>query len=772
MRLIDRYVIREIIPPFFLALAVFTFIMAVNPMLDYAEDYLAKGVPLETVGFLLLNLLPQALGVTIPMALLTGVLMALGRMSADREPVALMACGLSPQRLLVPILTFAGVVALANFYTMVRLVPDSNQMFREVTFKHLIERTESDIKPGEFYEGFPNYILLVQDTKPGGRWSRVLLADATHQDRLTVTLAEEGRLQLDREKKEVRVTLTDVTRYVQGDDGQSYAMFPDEQGVLRISAAEVFGTGSLDRGLPEMPISELKRQIVLKQAKGESPHNEIMQIQQMFAFPVACLTFAVLGLALGLHTRQEGKFAGLALGIGVIIVYMGLHAQAEDWTKGGDFPAAWARWLPNLVLMPLGVLALWWRSRAVGRDITFSIPRLIGRFRRTRTGEAGKLAAAPAAKRVAVVIRLPAFTLPRPRLLDLYLLKRLVRLAALAFLALMLLNYIGTFLDESEYLFKGQASWRLLLAHLYFLTPQFTMLVFPAATLVAVLGTIGGLTRTGELTVMRACGVSLYRAALPLLAFAVLGSVLLFLVDDRVLDKANKQADAIRSEIRHTARAPVHFQRLNWLAGTDGTVYHYLGYDSAREQVVRPSILRTATQPFRLESHTTAADATFKNGVWMASNGWTQEFPSATATVRHAFTTPTVVKLPETKFFREARASDDAMTFNELRDYINRYEGRGFGLDQYRVDLHRKVAMPLATVVMALLAIPFGLTTGKRGALYGIGLAVSLAFGHQFISIIFNAAGQAAMLPAWLAAWAANILFLAGAVYMVFTVRT
>ena len=61
MRLIDRYVIREIIPPFFLALAVFTFIMAVNPMLDYAEDYLAKGVPLETVGFLLLNLLPQAL---------------------------------------------------------------------------------------------------------------------------------------------------------------------------------------------------------------------------------------------------------------------------------------------------------------------------------------------------------------------------------------------------------------------------------------------------------------------------------------------------------------------------------------------------------------------------------------------------------------------------------------------------------------------------------------------------------------------------------------
>ena len=103
-----------------------------------------------------------------------------------------------------------------------------------------------------------------------------------------------------------------------------------------------------------------------------------MHIQQMFAFPVACLTFAVLGLALGLHTRQEGKFAGLALGIGVIIVYMGLHAQAEDWAKGGDFPAVWARWLPNLVL------AAGRRRRRSGgaaarsgRDITFSLPALL-----------------------------------------------------------------------------------------------------------------------------------------------------------------------------------------------------------------------------------------------------------------------------------------------------------------------------------------------------------------------------------------------------------
>src|ERR1700674_1820856 len=100
MRTIDRYVIREALTPFLLALAVFTFVLAVRPMLDHAEQLLSKGVPIPTVGFLLMTLLPQALGLTIPMAFLTGLLMAFGRLSADREGVALLACGVSPLSLL------------------------------------------------------------------------------------------------------------------------------------------------------------------------------------------------------------------------------------------------------------------------------------------------------------------------------------------------------------------------------------------------------------------------------------------------------------------------------------------------------------------------------------------------------------------------------------------------------------------------------------------------------------------------------------------------
>src|SRR5262249_21442795 len=102
MRILDRYFVRESIGPFFLSLAVFTFVLAVQPMLNQAEQLLAKGVPLPTVGFLLLTLLPQALGITLPMAFLAGLLMSFGRMSGDRETVALLACGVNPLRLLRP----------------------------------------------------------------------------------------------------------------------------------------------------------------------------------------------------------------------------------------------------------------------------------------------------------------------------------------------------------------------------------------------------------------------------------------------------------------------------------------------------------------------------------------------------------------------------------------------------------------------------------------------------------------------------------------------
>src|SRR5258706_2716115 len=116
MRILDRYVIREVLLPFFIGLLVFTFILIIPFLIQYAEAFIAKGVPTTVVLRVMATLLPQALALSIPAALLIGLLIAFGRLSADREFVAMQACGVSIARLLRAV----GVIAPWRLYPNLR----------------------------------------------------------------------------------------------------------------------------------------------------------------------------------------------------------------------------------------------------------------------------------------------------------------------------------------------------------------------------------------------------------------------------------------------------------------------------------------------------------------------------------------------------------------------------------------------------------------------------------------------------------------------------
>lgn len=786
MKLIDRYLVREIIPPFLMALGVFTFLMAVRPMLDKAQDLLSKGVDLPTVGFLLMTLLPQALGVTIPMAFITGVLMALGRLSGDRESVAFLACGVSPVRLLRPVLLLAAVAAAANMYLLVKLVPDSNQRFREVTFQLVRQLGENDIRPGVFFEGFPGKVIYVRELKPGGGWLGVMLADTSQPGPPTLTMAPEGFLDVDEALKQISIVLPGQSiRYVPGKVDGDYDTARAIDFRLKIDAASVFGTGDMmpSRGRAEMFISDLRRTEAEKIAAGISPHPEVMHRHQMFAFPVACLVFALIGVALGLHTRKEGKLGGFTLGLGVIVLYYGVMQGFDGMTKGGQFPAEWARWMPNIVVGLLGLVALRARMRHTGREWSISLPAWVGRFWRPKDTSPslaapvapGDVAAVQSAGtgRVVVVIRIPDLQLPRLRILDRYVSRRYLSVAVLSFCGLLALYYIGTLIDKSERLFKGDATTAMLVEYFYHSTPQFIAYVAPMATLVAVLATIGGLMRSGELVVMRACGVSLYRVALPLVLLSLLWCGGLFILDDRVLAHANRRAEALEHEIRgdpsHTTDT---IANANWLADSDGRVYYYALFDIPAETLHSLSIFDPTPDFARLEAHSHIPSATFRSGNWETAGGWTQTFPEPTRAVRTTFAKRTLDLEPPENFSGMHNTESALMTYGDLRGHIANLAASGFSLAGARVELAQRIAFPFVALVMTILGVPFGVTTGRRGALYGVGLALVLGAGYWMVDTFFVAVGQAGLLPPLLAAWAANILFLALAVYAILTVRT
>lgn len=780
MKILDRYIVRETLAPLLMALAIFTFLLAVRPVMETAEALLAKSVPPSTIGVLLAYLVPQALGITIPMALLAGLLMAFGRLSADRETVALLACGVSFTRLLRPVSLLATVAAAATLWVMIVAIPTGNRKYLELIFQLVSQRVEGDIQPRVFFDDFPGKVLFVQDLPPAGGWGRVFIGDTSEPGRPQIHMARTGRLAIDRDARTVDLTLGGVHSYAPGAAGTPdegiYDLATREGLVYRLDPTTVFSQPGSVGGQPNsMTFAELRASMDTKANQGLSLHPEIIAWQQRFSFPVACYVLALIALVIGMHTRREGKFAAFTVGIGVIFVYYTVMFLFENLTKSGDFPAVWARWVPNILLGAAGLVMLWRRTHGAGWRLPhLPIGAWLRRGRRTPAAGAG-VAVAPrrdGRRRVVVVVKVPDLSLPRPTLLDLYVGKRYLRVLALTFFGLMGLFYISTVIELSEKILKGQSTTAKLVAYMVFTTPEYIYYVVPMAVLLAALVTIGILTRTSELTIMRACGISLYRATAPLLLLGLLASGFLFLVQEKALARGKAQADVLNREMRGLPPEGTNALTRNWLAARSGRIYHYDRFDPRSRQLQRLSIFEIDPAGWRLTKQIYTPKAVFRDGVWMAEAGWVQTFPEGALPVRTPVPAGPLEGVEPPDYFGTVETEAALMNIGELRRYVADLESSGADAAEAKVNLHQKMAFPLVTVIMTLIAVPFAVTTGRRGALYGIGLGIALSIAYWFILSIFGALGTTGILPPALAAWAPNLFFAAGATYLLLTVRT
>ena len=163
MKILDRYVIRELLLPIGLSLLVLTFLVTIPTILRDAEALIVKGIAWSTFVHVLVLLLPSSLSLTIPMSVLLGILIGFGRLSADREFVALQACGVSPFRLVPPVAFVALVAMAATAHQIIVALPDANQTYRELVFNVIANRAESNVKPRVFYDEFPNRTIYARD---------------------------------------------------------------------------------------------------------------------------------------------------------------------------------------------------------------------------------------------------------------------------------------------------------------------------------------------------------------------------------------------------------------------------------------------------------------------------------------------------------------------------------------------------------------------------------------------------------------------------------
>ena len=412
----------------------------------------------------LLTLLPQALELTIPMALLLGILVGFGRLSADREFVALQACGVSLFRAAPADRAARGRWRrAATAYEMIVALPDANQTFREITFNVVaVERGERR-QAARVLRGLPEpRDLRARHASRRRLARRVPRRRHAARIRRRCTSRSEGRL-LDRSREADGAAACSRT-------APRTPPTPSKPDEYDGSAFErlVLEHGRRDRLPAHAVVEGRQRDDDRRAARRPSPrtrandapaYSQRFTIQQKFSLPVACLVLALIGLALGASNRKDGKLASFALGIGVIFVYYVLLYSSRAAALGGRLPPGFAPWLVNIVLGVAGVALVIWRAR-LGRSADSLQPAGV-LARRRRRGRRPRAGDAPRRRRAAASWSSSGFrtsTGRGPRLLDLVRRRgSTCRSSCSAFVALVGIFYISTFIDLADKLFGGVA---------------------------------------------------------------------------------------------------------------------------------------------------------------------------------------------------------------------------------------------------------------------------------------------------------------------------
>jgi LPS export ABC transporter permease LptG len=308
--------------------------------------------------------------------------------------------------------------------------------------------------------------------------------------------------------------------------------------------------------------------------------------------------------------------------------------------------------------------------------------------------------------------------------------------------------------------------------YLFNLTPSMIYLITPLSVLIGVLVVFGIMSRNSELTAMKATGISLYRITVPVLVIAAILSVLLFAFDELYLPQANRRQEALRNVIKGKPAETVEHPGRIWMFGDQrrgdpSTIFYYQYFDPEINTFGNISVFEFDPNTFMLTRRISATAAEWQPTLhaWVFEDGWQRTFhgPEIASYQTFAVNTFPEVYEPPSYFTRDVRPSSE-MSFGELARYIHSLRQSGFNTVPLRVQLNHKLAYPLITLVMGVLAIPFALSMGKRGSLSGIAIAISVAMVYYVISGFFENMGNVSWLPAFLAAWSPDLLFaLAGA---------
>jgi LPS export ABC transporter permease LptG/LPS export ABC transporter permease LptF len=805
---VDRLMIREIIPPTLLGFMTYTFMVVMRGIFNLIEQILVRGVAMRDALQVLLITLPHIVVLTIPMSFLFGVLLAVGRMNAENEIVAMQAGGIPARRLLRPILTLGVLLALVNGYLYLVVIPGSGRELRDLKIRLFAEaKNLGRIEAGVFHEQLPNVLLYLRDADlETGEWRDILFFDSSDPGEERLTLAQRGRMvTAGVDSKLTTGEMPDVEQWIRLEDVVTHQFSRDDPETYRINRTrsqlfrpEMGGGGQVRFRLAmgERETWELIRFLrdgeIRSRAETESPFDELdiavekrhaaVELNKRMAIPFACVVFAFLALPLGVGSRSGGRGRGFVVSVGVVLAYYLINNQGEMMAMEGKVPPWLGIWLPNIVLTVVALVLMrrmgrWLGDREKPENPVSRFVKWIRDWRaRRRLGERGGRADSPHTGSIPIQVHRRRYASRFPTLFDRYVIRRLLPPILLVVFSTALLYVVADLSNNVEDMARNSVPARVILAYYANLVPQVFLDITPFALMIAVLILLTLLERQQEITALKAAGISLFRLTVPVLLVAGVSAAGLWILGEAVVPDANREAQRLLDRIkgRETTRTYRASDR-QWLLSRDGeSLYNFLRYDDPSNTLVRFTMFRI-DEDMELNFYLFSRRVRYLDGSWIADSGWFRQiFPDGTDEFKR-ITAPMKLEIAEAPdYFGQEYRRPSEMSVGELASYIRELVDSGYRPSKLIVRLHQKFVYPLSAFVMVLLALPFGLNRGGRRVttMHGIALALTLGISYFMLTALFGRLGEVEVLPPMVGAWAPVLLAILFAVNRLTTLRT
>ena len=842
LRLIDRYLIKEIVPYVLLSLLILTAIIFAHDASRFAELLVVasrNGLPMQALWRVMAALVPGILVFTLPISLLVGTLVGLSRLSGDSEIVALGASGVSRTRVLRPIVAIAVVIAASMLYITFSVLPHSIRNLNDLKSQPslVFQGLNTEIKARVLNESIPKKVLYIEDIdRANNLWHNIFLVDlADEHGSMKIMTAATGSLREGTRSDMPELFLQHGSAHQfspqrgsqaqtsgptepadpEAGDPQSSTELPEaartpeaspsgrerkknkNQSSSTATQFEELTIGldaNGDKNDSDSPATERERQIkemewseLLNFTPAPEDYREwLAEIHKRVTLPAACLVFALLGVGFGISNIRTGRSFGLLLGLAITVVYYLVALSGEHAAVSGKLPVWLGMWMANLVLAVIGVSVLIIQRRpgsdvfSVLRSLRHAWPTRRSYIERERRGNAGVIDPSQNGGRIAAGSRgrrtAASRSLIEPQLIDRLVLADLVRSFFFILGGFSVLFIIITLFQLLDYITRNNIEWAVVANYLIFLLPMIANYMTPPAALVAVMVTFGLLQKTSQVVALKASGQSIYRLAAPVLLVSLLLSILVFINQDYILPFTNQRQNNLRYLIRRGQEPPQTFYQTTnqWIFGSNSRIYNYAHFEPTANTFAHLNVLDLSRDPFGIKSRLYARRASWDaaSRQWVLANGWERTFDGKQGVAFQPFDERRVSLSEGPEYFKKDFRGSSSMTLAELRSKIADLSRSGFDVADLRVALQGKIAFPLTCFIMVIVGLPFSLSVGKRGALYGVTIGIAIGLAYWGLLGLFEQMGRYEMLPPMLAAWGPNLLFGAGGVYLFLTSRT